>query len=180
MGVRTIIAVRESPSLCKLYYNHWLEPNHIAEVLVHALNEQHYACAEDLATYLEETEPKFQFEDRHTFCHPDNVRYIYPWVQADLEYVFEITLTSSPTIELFKVRHEWGDETASTFAYSIYWSYTDWRFYDQEKLERAVETGNVVEHFYTAEHSDKRGHAAMFQDSSELHDLTGELSRMGL
>jgi len=146
---------------------------------VAALNSdaQVFTTGADLAAYLEGYNPDFQFEDRHTLCHPDNVKHIFPWAQGDLEYVFEIVLRD-PSIALWKVNHTWGDKDAPQFAYQIYWSYCDWRFYSQERLERAVEIGGVVEHFYEGMRSPE-GNAAMFQDNSNLVDLSEVLSKLG-
>lgn len=189
MGVHTIIGVRDTPTLDKLYYNHWLEPSHIADVLTHVLNAGTYDAAESLnvdrfLALLHETEPEFQFEDRQLICHPNNIKYAFPFVQGDLEYLFEITLGDSPTIELWKTHHNWSlrkDDSANQFSYQIYWSYVDWRFFSLEKLEQVVQMAGVIEHFYDAEFlaGEKKGNPAMFINTENLHDLTGELSQIG-
>ncbi len=207
MSVRTIIAVRDSPTIDRLYYNHLESPDVLGGFLVRALLSARvkevqagYPNIDALVEHIHSLEPRLQFDDRHITCHPSNVQYVFPTVQRDLEYVFEIEYEERhSSITLYKTYHNWNDEGAPQFAYKVFESYVDalgfdnvWRSYfgsdedyDFTKFEGAVNTAQIIESFYNAApsaeiYTEEARAKRLFKltGASSHDDLTDDLSKI--
>ena len=189
MGVRSVIAIRSSPSMDALFYNHSLDPRTLGPFLVSALRSAHAAGVPDgypnmdrLITHIRELEPGLQLEDLKTSVHPNNVRFIFPDFQSDLEYVFEVVYNDAPSVTLWKAFRDRDDD--ARFAYRLLSGYVE--LFGESDAELMAEFDNVlslagmVESFYNSVIDEGQGAKAMFQDMGGMVDLTSELIKMGL